>query len=194
MTLTWKDLFTLTLRAPAEAAQFILGTYMVRRDIYMALIAGAALNALITGLSLLMFPLPSGWPDFIGNPISYFIISAGGLALFAHILTWAGRALGGHGEVDDLLKLMVWLQYVRVALQVVGLGLSMIIPVLAGIYSLIVTGLSLWIVLHFIQAGHRLTGLGNAAVVLFITFIGLIFSLAVLLAILGGTLGVVPNV
>lgn len=194
MTLTWKDLFLLTIRAPGEAAQLVLGTHMARRDIYMALIAGAALNAVITGLSLLIFPLPAGWPGFIANPISYFVISAGGLALFAHIVTWSGRAMGGHGEVDDLMKLMVWLQYVRVVLQAGGLALSVAVPVLAGIYSLVVTGISLWIVLHFIQAGHRLAGLGNAAVVLFITFVGLIVSLSLLLAILGGTLGVVPNV
>lgn len=195
MTLTWRDLFLQTLREPSEAAGVILDTQLERGTIYMALIAAAAVNAVVTGVSLQLFPLPPEWPGFVSNPLGYFAIVAGGLLLFAHLLTWAGRTMGGVGEIDDLLKLMIWLQFVRVGLQVVGLVLTVLLPILGGIYSLAVAALSIWIVLHFIKAGHRLGSLGAAALVLFITFVGLIVGMSLLLALTGlGPLGVTPDV
>lgn len=196
MILTWRDLFSLTLRNPFEAAQMILSVQLDRRELYMALIAAAALNSVIMGLSTLIFPLPQGWPSFIAHPLSYFVIAAGGLVLFSHVLTWCGRALGGTGVLDDLLKLMIWVQVVRVVLQAIGLVIAVSLTPLAAIYSLITTGLSLWIVLNSIQAGHRLPSIGNAAAVLFVSFVGLIVGLSLLLALLGGgaLVGVNPNV
>lgn len=195
MTATWQDLFLQTLREPAAAAVVILDTPLTRGTIYMALVAGAALNAVVTGISLQIFPLPANWPDFASYPLSYFVMVAGGLLLFVYLLSWAGRALGGEGEVEDLLKLMVWMQFVRVALQVIGLVLTVLLPILGGLYSIAVLALSLWIVLHFIKAGHRLSSLGAAALVLFVTLVGLIVSLSLLLSLSGlGPLGVNPNV
>lgn len=195
MTLTWRDLFMTTLRNPAGAAQIVLSTNVSRTDIYLALIAGAALNTVLMGMTLLLFPLPEAWPGFISHPLSYFVIASGGLILFAHLLTWSGRGMGGVGTLDDMLKLMIWLQFVRIALQLVGLVITIALPPLGGLYSLAVTGVSLWIVLNFIQVGHGLETLGKALVVLFITFVGLIVGLSLLLALLGGgMLGVSSNV
>lgn len=195
MTLMWRDLFLMTLRTPADAAEVILAQDIPRRELYMALVAGAALNTVITGLTLMISPLPEGWPSFIGNPMTYFVLAVGGLLLFAHLLTWSGRALGGSGGLDEMLKLMIWVQYVRIVLQTVGVVLSIAVPVIAGLYSLVMTALSLWIVLHFISVGHRLAGLGRGAMVLFVTFVGLIVGLSLVLALLGGAgMGVNPNV
>lgn len=195
MTLTWRDLFLQTLREPAAAAGVILDTPLARSTIYMALIAGAALNAVVTGISLQLFPLPEQWPGFVSNPFTYFVIVAGGLLLFVQLLAWAGRALGGEGDIQDLLKLMVWLQFVRVALQAIGLVVTVLLPLLGGLYSIAMLALSLWIVLHFIKAGHRLSSLGGAALVLFITMVGLIVGLSLLLSLTGlGPMGGSPNV
>lgn len=195
MTLTLRDLFLQTLRDPSQAAALILETPLNRGAIYTALLAGAALNSVVTGVSLQMFPLPQEWPGFLSSPLVYFALVAGGLLVFTHLLTWAGRTLGGVGEVDDLLKLMVWMQFVRVALQVIGLVLTVLLPLFGGIYGIAVAALSIWIVLHFVKAGHALSSLGSAALVLFITFVGLIVGLSLLLALTGlGPMGVTPNV
>lgn len=195
MTLTWRDLFLQTLRAPAQAAAVILDTPLSRGTIYTALVAGAALNSVVTGISLQLFPLPAQWPGMMSQPLSYFVLVAGGLLLFVQLLTWAGRTMGGVGELDDLLKLMIWMQFVRVALQVIGLVLTVLLPLLGGLYSIAMLALTLWIVLHFVKAGHRLSSLGSAALVLFITMVGLIVGLSLLLALTGlGPMGVTPNV
>ena len=195
MTLIWRDLFLQTLREPETAAEQILAFPVSRGTIYMALIAGAALNSVVTGVSLQLFPLPPQWPAFISHPFSYFVIAAAGLLLFVQLLAWSGRVFGGQGQIDDLLKLMIWMQFVRVGLQAIGLVLTVLLPILGGLYSIAMLALTLWIVLHFIKAGHRLSSLGAAALVLFVTIVGLIIGLSLLLALTGlGSMGVTPNV
>ena len=195
MTLTWQSLFLETLRRPGEAAEQVLAMPLSRMELYLALVAGAALNASITGGTMLLFPLPDAWPTFMSQPLVYFVIVAGGLVLFSHALTWTGRGMGGEGTIDDILKLMIWLQFVRIALQVLGVVLMIVLPQLGALYYIAVMALSLWIVLHFVQAGHRLGSLGGAALVLFVTFVGLVLGLSLLLALVGvGSLGVGPDV
>ena len=195
MTQTWQTLLMTTLRTPDEAAEIIMDTPISRTEMWLSVLLAAALNALATGISLTLMPLPEGWPSLFGNPMSYFVIIAGGLVLLGHILTWSGRWIGGTGALDDIIKLIVWLQLVRIVLQVVGLVIVIAAPLLGALYGLATGLLSLWILLHFVRAGHRLESLGTAALVLFATFVGLVIGLSLLLSLIGvGSLGVVPSV
>lgn len=193
--LTWGGLFLKSLRSPHDAAEIIVDHPVSARDVYLGVIAGAALNALIWGGTTVLFPLPEEWPAFMSNPVLYFILLAGGLLMFAHLLTWAGRAMGGHGDALAILKLMAWLQIVRVGLQVIGLVLMIALPLLGSIYYIAVSVLSLWILLQFVKVGHDFPSLGRAAVALFFTFVGLVVGLSVVLALLGaGQIGALPDV
>ncbi|THH38556.1 YIP1 family protein [Aliishimia ponticola] len=195
MSLTWSSLFVQTLRAPADAAQTVLAQDVAPRDVYQGLVAGAAMNAVLTGTMAALFPLPPEWPAFLTSPFLYFMVMAGGLLLFVHVLTWSGRIVGGQGVLAGLLKLMVWLQFVRVALQAIGVLLLIALPPLGSLYYLVMTVLSLWIVLNFIKVGHGLSSIGGALLALFITFVGLIVALSMLLMLTGfGQMGVLPDV
>jgi hypothetical protein len=195
MTDRWRDLFTQTLRNPGAAAETILAADPGKATLYSGLFAGAALNALLTSVSVMVYPLPEAWPNFTSSPLAYFVVVAGSLLVFAHLLTWAGRMLGGHGGIDAILALLVWLQFVRVVLQALGLLLSVAVPLLGGLYGILVTALSLYILLHFIRVGHEMPSLGRAALVLIVTFIGLISGLSILLALAGvGPMGGLSNV
>jgi len=195
MTIHWGLIFGSTLRTPRDAAEVILAVPTTREQIYTALIAGSALNALLAGLSLMLFPLPEEFPRFIATPFVYFLMAIGGVLVFTHLVTWSGRAMGGSGTLQDMLKLMVWLQFVRVTLNAFGFLLALAVPTLGGLYGIAVMVLSLWILLSFIQVGHRLASMGNAFLVVFITFVGLVIGLSVFLALIGvGSIGVSPNV
>jgi len=190
MSGTWQTLFVETMRTPDSAARSVLKTKIARSELWMGLVAASALNAVITGLTITIVPLPGNWPTLFNSPIAYFIMVVGGLVLLAHILTWAGRAIGGKGSLDDMLKLMVWMQFVRVVLQAVGLCLMLMIPLVAAIFSLI-TGLwSVWILMNFVKVGHKLATLMTALMVIFVTFLGMVIGLSVLLTLIGvGTIG-----
>ena len=195
MSITWQDLFLQTLREPEASAKDILAIALQRSELWLAVVAAAAMNAVITGLSVTLVPPPPGWPAFMTNPFVYFVMVAGGLVLFSHLLTWVGRAMGGEGTLDGILKLIVWLQFVRIVLASIGLVLMLAAPFLATIYGLITAVLTLWILITFIKAGHGLPSIGGAVLVLFVTLVGLVIGLALLLTLIGpGAIGVQPNV
>jgi len=185
MTLTWTDIFKSTLREPEVAAGMILSLALDRRTLWTALIAAAALNAVVTGMSLTLIPLPPGFPEVLGAPFVLFVAAVMGLLLFAVALTWAGSAIGGTGQWPEILSLMIWLQMVRIALQVIGIGVFLLLPFVYAIYTIITALLSLWILICFIKVGHGLQSLGTAVLVLFAAFVGVIVALSLLLAVLG---------
>lgn len=193
--MNWSTLFMTTIRTPDQAAEFVKGTDVERGVLWMGIFAVSALGAVITGLTVMSIPLPDGWPDLFALPFAHFAVSVVGMMMFAYALTWAGKGLGGQGTFDDLLKLVIWLQAVRVGLQVIGLVLLIAIPVLGAFYGLATGLLALWILVQFIKSGHEFSGFGAAIVVLIATIVGLIVGLSLLLSLVGvGAVGVSPNV
>ncbi|MFK7876084.1 MAG: YIP1 family protein [Paracoccaceae bacterium] len=191
----WQELFMQTVRTPAEAADHVLQTELEFSDLWMGVIAISALSACVTGLTIVLIPLPPGWPELFASPFAHFATTAVGMILFATLLTWAGRGLGGTGTLPSLLKLILWLQTFRVGLQVLGLLLLVAVPVLGAFYGLATGLLALWVLLHFIKVGHGLASIGTASLVLFATFVGLIVGMSMLLSLVGfGSLGVTAGV
>lgn len=190
MTLTWASLLALTVRSPSDAARIVLSVVLDRGQLYGAVVATSALNVLLNYLFLvLVFPLL--FPDLPADvlrpnaPVVSFLLTSGSLILFANILAWTGRAMGGQGRVEDMLKLLTWLQLVGFVLQAAGLLLIITLPLLAGFYGILVAGLSLWMVLSFIRVGHGFDGVGTAVAVLFISLIGIILGVSMLASLLG---------
>ncbi len=193
--MNWSTLFMTTIRMPDHAAAYIKGLELERAVLWMGILAVSAMGAVFTGLTVMMLPLPPEFPRLFAQPFAHFAAGAGGMVLFAHILTWVGRALGGTGSLDDMTKLIIWLQAVRVGLQSFGLLLLVSVPVLGSFYSLITVILSIWILVQFIRVGHSLPGSGTAVVVLIATFVGLIVGTSLLLTLIGvGSIGLSPNV
>ncbi|MEP4195912.1 MAG: Yip1 family protein [Aliishimia sp.] len=199
MTLTWRDLGVKTVQDPAQAAQLVMSVPMVRRDIWLGVIAVACLNALFSSLLTAMSPVTTqeaqALPLLAVSPLPKALIIAGLLVLLSHVLTWVGRAMGGSGQIDDMLKLMVWMQLVAMVLQALNLVILIAVPLIGSILVMAIVIIMFRILLNFIKVGHGFTTMGNAALVLFASFIGMIVGISVLLVLSGvGNLGVVPSV
>lgn len=199
MTLTWRDLFVETVRAPDQAATTVMALPLSRRDIWLAVIAVAALNAVFGGLIDLIAPTPpeaaEAFPMLVVSPLAQALIIGGLLVLLAHVLTWVGRVMGGQGSIDDMMKLMVWMQFVAMALQAANLVILLALPPLGSLLVLVIVIVMLRVLLGFIKTGHGFETMGNAALVLFASFIGMILGLSFLLVLIGaGQLGVIPSV
>lgn len=170
-----------------------------RRDIWLSVIAVAALNAVFSAALSLLSPAPpetaNGIPLLNVGPIAQALIVGGLLVLLAHILTWVGRAMGGNGSIDDMLKLMVWMQFVAMVLQAANLLVLLAIPVLGSLLVIVIVVIMLRVLLSFIMVAHGFDGLGNAALVLFASFIGMIVGISLLLVLIGaGNIGVQTSV
>ncbi len=189
MTLTGlRNLAVLTVTRPADAARALVAMQFPREVLWTALFLAVILNTLLYSVSNMLAPAPSPFPALFAIPAVYLVIIGTGLVLSIYSIHWIGRMMGGQGSLNDVMTLIVWLQYMRIAVQVATLVLAVTIPVLAALLVLAASLMGLWIMLNFVDQGLRLDSLGRAAVVL----IGSVFAIAVLVSVLltlvGGTL------
>ena len=188
----WADLAVETLRSPQDAAARIMGWQVPRTELYIALLAVSALTALIVGAVSTLGPPPD--PELLEavpvmslfqRPLALFVLTAGGLSVMVHARYWAGNAMGGGGNLSDLIALMAWLQGLRVAAQVVIVTLSALVPGVASLLALVVMIVAFWLMLHFISAALRLGSLLKALGILIAVSAGLLVGLMLIITLFG---------
>ncbi|KIN72434.1 YIP1 family protein [Sulfitobacter guttiformis] len=191
---TVKALALETLQSPRTAAQKIMSVSLSRDVLWSALVLVACLNSIIYSFSLLAVDT-SALPPLFRNPVMFFALVTGVLVLTVHAFFWTGRALGGKGDLGDLLILMVWLQALRVLAQAVMFLLMILSPPLAQVFSLVVGIAGLWITVNFITEALRLPGLMHGVGVIVLAAVGIVFGLMILAGLIGvGAMGVTANV
>ena len=185
----------LTIRAPQEAAHQILSVYYSRDVLWSALALVGAVNSIIFSVTTqITGPVPT-MPAFFNNPLAFFLIYTGMMVMMVHAFYWTGRAMGGVGDLGELLALTVWLQALRAVAQVGLLVLLLLSPALAFLYSIVIGLLGVWILLSFVSVALRLNSLGGAFAVLVVGTLGLALGLVVLGSMIGLTaMGVSANV
>ncbi|WP_299827536.1 YIP1 family protein [uncultured Roseobacter sp.] len=194
-TVNWPQLALLTVRAPKEAAAIIMSWQLPRKELWMAAALVAILSTFMSTLSNMLLPVPEPLAGMVNNPFTLFMIVAGGFVVTVHALFWTGRAMGGSDDMSDLLALLVWLQILRLAAQVLVLLSVLLIPVLAGFLVLIVGIATIWIFLNFISVGLQLNSLMKALFVLLAGAVAMSLGFSLLLSLIGvSALGVPANV
>lgn len=174
-----------TLRDPRAVAERLISLELGLPTLWTALALGAVLNALMFSVNMMMFPTDFPVPGLFSNPVLYAVAMAGGMVITMHLLTWVGGMMGGQGRLADVTVVMVWLQYLRLAAQAVLLVLTLLVPVLAMMATLVVAFYSLWLLLNFLDVAHRLGSLGKSALVLVFSVVGITIGLSVLIALIG---------
>ncbi len=185
MTLNTSYLWQLilaTFRDPDQVAKGLLSMNLPAKAVWL-------LFGLTVISSVLMFfgtelLLPSG----IGAVVTPFILTvmmAANLAIMSLAMLAAGRALEGTARVDQIVLLMSWTQIILIALQIPQSVLSLAIPVLGSLFSLIVIGYALWLTIRFVKIAHGFETTGRAIATVVFGFAGITFGMIVLLALLG---------
>ena len=181
-----RTLFVATLTDPARAARQLIAAGLPRQAVWQALLLAAALNAILFSLSNMALPAPEMFPGFMRSPLAYFALVVLGMVVFVQALSWAGRLLGGQGGFDRVLVVMVWFQYLRLAVQAASFVLVLTIPVLSVLLVMAATVIGIWILLHFIAQAHGLDNLGRAAGVLIVAALAMVVATSMFIALVGG--------
>ena len=178
------ELVILSLRNPRQAAEQIIGWRLDRETLWTALALAAAVNTMIFSFSIMLQPTP-GMPAFFTSPLAMFVLLAGVLVITTHGLYWTGRAIGGQGDLGDMLALVVFLQVLRILAQLVIFDLMFVAPGISVIFSLATGIVGLWILVNFIAAAFRFPTLGRAFGTLLIAMLMIVLGLSFLLSIVG---------
>lgn len=192
----WRTLAITSVTDPASAAQVLLRLNPGRDVLWLGLALAVVLNTMLYALSQLIpgysqTPMP-GMPS---SAIGYGGIVGGGLILTIFAVYRVGRMMGGQGSFDDVMILMVWMQFLRVAAQFAALVLALTVPFLSVLLVFVATIIGVFIFLHFINQAHRLGSLWNAAGVLIASVFAMAIALIILLSLVGGPIpGAYPNV
>jgi hypothetical protein len=174
-----------TLRDPRATAERLIALELGLPTLWTALSLGAVLNTMLFSVNMMMFPSTFPLPGLFSNPILYAMAMAGGMVITMHLLTWVGGMMGGQGKLADVTVVLVWLQYMRLAAQALLLVMTMLVPALALMATLVVAFYSLWLLLNFLDVAHRLGSLGKSALVLVFSVVGITIGLSILIALIG---------
>ncbi|MGJ8626452.1 MAG: YIP1 family protein [Sulfitobacter sp.] len=188
-------LVEMTLRTPRDAAAQIINWQLGRDVLWTALALVAVLNTFVIILLIQVTQPDMPMPSYFNAPLALYVLLAGLLVVYVHAIYWAGLAIGGQGALADVLALVVWLQILRALAQVGVLVLTILVPQLALLLSLIIAFWGLWILLSFISTSLNLPSLGHAIAVLIIGAVGLVVGLGFLLTLINlAAQGVLSNV
>ncbi|WP_374394561.1 YIP1 family protein [Tabrizicola sp.] len=175
----------LTLQEPRQAARVLLAEDVPIRARTAGLLLVAVVSSLLASLQV--------GSDLGGlDPFSRFMLASPFraavfqwlfLALTVVLVHRVGRAFGGHGSFPDALLVVVWLQLLMLALQVVQLVATLIAPPLAGIIGLAGFALFVWLMTVFTAELHGFRSRGKVLLGLVLTGLaaGLILGTATVL-------------
>ncbi|MFD1344099.1 hypothetical protein [Litorisediminicola beolgyonensis] len=180
-------LFWQSLATPREIGAWLIGLGLGREVLLLAfglvlVLQTAFMTTLVTLVDPETMPIP-----LLRQPLVFMLGLGGMLALFAVLLTWAGRMAGGTAQLEEMGLLLIWLQGLRLALQLAVLVLSFALPALSPLLLMAGTALSFWILVNFVAAAHRFDGLGRALLVLVMAAFGLAMGISILLGMIGAT-------
>lgn len=161
----------LTLRDPRQAARVLLAEGVPMRARTAGLLLVAVVSALLASIQFGTAPQPMDpFSSFmLTSPFRAAVMQWLFLALSVGLVHQVGRAFGGHGSFPDALLIVVWLQVLMLALQVLQLVVTFLSPGLAGVIGLVGFGVFLWLMTTFIAELHGFRSRG-------LVFLGMVLS------------------
>lgn len=184
-----------TVLAPREVARLLLSLRLGHEALLLALALVLVLNTLIFTASLQISPPDEALTPLLGNPVIFMLLMGGTLGVTAIAITWTGRALGGVARIEDIGLLLIWLQALRMLVQLAVVALALVSESLAGLLVVGAAVLGVWILVQFIDEAHGFAALGKAALVLLLGVTGLVLGLSFFLTLIGATtMGLNTNV
>ncbi|MEJ6388548.1 Yip1 family protein [Gymnodinialimonas ulvae] len=183
-----------TVSDPSEGAEAILRLGLPRAALWLAFSLMIVLSMILGILVMLALGPPEDGPLTGQSPVVLGLLQGAFLFLGVHAIVRIGHIFGGTGGFDGALALVTWLQFIFIVLQVVQLVFALVVPPLAGIVSLLAIALFFWLLSHFITVLHGFTSVGQVFLMTLLSFLGILFTLSLVLTLLGIGLPTEPSI
>lgn len=185
-------LTVLSLRDPAAALRFLRGLQLPMQLRWMVLLLAVTLSTVVTFLLRQIFLGGIEGPEgsFYLSPMSMagsqFLI----LIVAAWLITMVGRMMGGQGNFPDALLMIGWIELMLLGLQLAQIPIALVIPPLGALLTLVMIGLSVYLVVSMTKALHGFTSIIKVVMGFILTGFAAVMVLSILLTMLG----IVPEV
>lgn len=177
-----------TVRDPKEGAAEVLRLAPQRGALWLAFSLMVVVSLIMGEIVGLLMEPPEAGPLTGQSPLALGLMQGAFLFLMVHAITHIGRLFGGTGDFDGALALVTWLQFVFFLVQLAQLVLLLFVPPLAAIVTVLAIGLFFWLLVNFIAVLHGFPSVGMVFFMTIASFIGILFTLSLVLSILGVTL------
>lgn len=185
----WGELLIDSLRRPRAAARRVLDARVPAPQLLEAAALVAIVGVVLGYLALRLSPeaLDVVSAAVIHNPLLGVAAQLAVMAVSVFLTVRIGRLFGGKGTTDGALALVVWLNAVMVAIQLVQLAALALAPPLATGLAIATIVWALWAFANFVAELHGFQNPFIVLAVVVLTTIVVFFATAMLAAILGLT-------
>ena len=194
MTADWKEfLIELTKQSvvnPRAAARTILNLPFPNDVLWIMVLLVVILSVLLTYVTMMAAGPVVGLFGFAKSPLLLTVFMAANMVFLIFGLYWAGRAIGGQGDLKGFIALVTWLQALLLLAQVIQTVLIAFSPLLSSMFGTVSLLYCLWILILFISEAHGFDTWLKGLAVLLIAVLGVSAGLSILLSLIGvSTLG-----
>ena len=176
----------LTFAAPRQAARMVLDWPMERAVLWQLATLLVLLGVVVMQLSNAILPMPVLGPlaMIMANPLLNLLIQGGIFVITVQASYRIGRAAGGTGSLTGALKLMLWLQAITLAVQIVQLLMLMLLPPLGGMIGFASLFLFFWLLTNFVAELHGFASRWRVFMAIVMSCFALFLTLSLALALL----------
>ena len=174
-----------TVTAPQTVIDWLQSLQLSREVLWHAIGLIIVLNALLFGLTNIVAPPVEGLPLLFTSPLLFGTLTGTGFLLTVYAVFFIGRGFGGGGSLETVMVSLVWLQGLRLMVQV-GLSLVMLIsPTLSALLAFGASLLGCWILVNFINRFHGFDNIFTALIVMVVVGLVVVLGLVGLLSVIG---------
>lgn len=170
-----------TVQNPREGARMVMQVSMPMSARWAGFALMAVMSSVLAHVSFGLLPAESQaqMGNAMASPFRTVILQGALMLVAAHAIVWVGRWRGGVGTFENVLILMVWLQFILLILQAFQIAVQILVPPLADILGFASVGIFLWLLSNFVAEVHKFESVGKAFAGIMITM----FAMGLLLAI-----------
>ncbi len=189
MTPNWKefliDLTKLSVVNPRAAARAILNLSFPNDILWIMVLLVVILSVLLTYVTMMAAGPVIGMFGFANSPLLLTIFMAANMVFLIFALYWAGKAIGGQGELKGFIAIVTWLQALLLLAQVIQTILIAFSPILSSMFGIASLFYGLWILILFVSEAHGFKSWLKGLAVLLIAVLGVSAGLSLLLSLIG---------
>lgn len=186
-----QELVRQSLFEPRVAAERLMALRLPLEWLWMALGLMCALNAIVYSVSLALAPPVDPVtgaqlvPGIFQSPLIFAGFLLGALVLTVLTLGWVGRGMDGKAQTADLLVLVVWMQVLRLGVQLLVIVITPVAPVLAALFVVTASLWGLFILVVFIQSAHQFASVFKAILVLAVAVLAMAAGVSLIFGAIG---------